>query len=150
MTDSLVDLAARFYYALAAADTDVALALAHEDLELRIPTAPRGVPRTITGHAELAGMISNISRTWTDLTVEVTSVNAYEGDPTHGVAEAEVQATNCDGSLYRNHYIVLVETQDGLIRKWVEYYDPQPMVVAIDALRAQARADGRVTPAGKG
>ena len=92
MTDSLVDLAPRFYSALAAADTDVALALAHEDFELLIPAAPRDVPRTITGRAELAGMISNISRTWTDLTVEVTEVHAYSDGPSRGIAEAQVVA----------------------------------------------------------
>lgn len=140
MTDSLVELAPRFYYALAAADTDGALALAHRDLELQIPTAPRGVPRVVTGHEGLAGMISNISRTWTDLNVEVTEVHAYADDPNRGVAEAEVTATNCDGSRYVNHYIVLVEIADGLIRRWEEYYDPAPMVAAIDALRARARA----------
>ncbi|HTK62493.1 MAG TPA: nuclear transport factor 2 family protein [Pseudonocardia sp.] len=140
MTEPLVELAPRFYYALAAADIRGALALAHPHLELRIPTAPRGVPSVVTGHEGLAGMISNISRTWSDLEVVVTEVHAYSDDPNRGVAEADVAAVNCDGSRYRNHYIVLVEIADGLIRRWVEYYDPAPMVVAIDALRAQARA----------
>jgi ketosteroid isomerase-like protein len=137
---ALVDVARRFYDALAAADTGRALALAHRDVELHIPTAPRGVPPVVTGHDGLPGMISNISRTWTDLRVEVTEAHAYSDDPNRGVAEADVAATNRDGSLYRNHYIVLVSVVDGLVHRWVEYYDPRPMVVAIDALRAQARA----------
>jgi ketosteroid isomerase-like protein len=140
VTGPLLELAPRFYQALAAADTAAALALAHPELELRIPAAPKGVPSVVTGHDGLAGMISNISRTWTDLSVEVTEVHAYADDPNRGVAEAEVRATNCDGSRYANHYIVLVSVVDGLVHRWVEYYDPAPMVVAIDALRARARA----------
>lgn len=144
MTESLVDLAPRFYNALGAADAPTALALAHEDLELRIPAAPKGVPRLVTGRDGLAGMVSNITRTWTDLTIEITDVHAYEGAPGRGVLEADVEATNCDGSRYANHYVVLVEIADGLIRRWTEYYDPAPVVVAIDALRARARAGGAV------
>jgi ketosteroid isomerase-like protein len=140
MTESLVDLAPRFYNALGDADAEAALALAHEDMEMRIPAAPKGVPRLVTGRDGLAGMISNITRTWSDLSVEITDVHAYADEPNRGILEADVEATNCDGSRYANHYVVLVEILDGLIHRRTEYYDPTPVMGAIDALRAQARA----------
>jgi ketosteroid isomerase-like protein len=130
------ELSRRFLMALAAGDTDAAVALAHPDLELRIPTAPKGVPKLVTGHSGLAAMVSNIDRTWTQVTVEVDRIDAFADDPDRGIAQSRVTATNVDGSRYQNTYIALIELVDGTIRSWTEYYDPEPMVAAINALRA--------------
>lgn len=133
------NLARGFLEALAGGDAEVATALAHPELELRLPTAPRGVPRRI-GRAELAGMVANIGRTWTDVSLRVERVDAFATDPARGVAQFGVTATNRDGGTYRNDYLAVFECADGLVRRWTEYYDPAPMVAALDALRAHVRA----------
>lgn len=134
-------LAREFLAALGRADRDAAVALAHQRLELLIPTAPRGVPKVVTGRDGLADMVSDIARTWTEVSVELVRVDTFASDPDRGVAQSRVGATNRDGSRYDNTYVALFEVEDGLIRRWVEYYDPAPMVATIDALRAHVRAD---------
>lgn len=136
----MTDAPARaFLAALAAGDTEAAAALAHPELELRLPTAPPGVLRSL-GRAELAALAANIGRTWTDVSLAVERVDAFATDPGRGVAQFRVAATNRDGSTYRNDYLAVFEIAGGLVRRWTEYYDPAPMVTALDALRAHARA----------
>jgi ketosteroid isomerase-like protein len=137
---TIEELARRFLSALATGDSAGAVALSHPDLELRIPTAPPGVPKLVTGHAELAALASKIGLTWTGVTLEMDRVDAFATDAARGVAQFRVIATNLDGSHYRNTYISLIELADGLIHRWTEYYDPEPMVAAINALRARVRA----------
>jgi ketosteroid isomerase-like protein len=140
VTAPLPEIARRFFTAMGAGDTDAAMALVADDFELHLPAAPRGVPKQINGAAELAGLISNIDKTWSSVQVEIEWADSLAGDPDRGVLRAEVRATNQDGSTYRNTYLVLAETEGGLIRRWTEHYDPGPMVVAIDALRAHLKA----------
>jgi ketosteroid isomerase-like protein len=133
-----------FIAALGRADTDGVLAAVAEDFELTIHTAPSGVPRHIAGKDGLAGMVGNISRTWTTLRVPRVEVHALAGDPARVLAEYDVDATNHDGSCYRNGYIGIATLVDGRITRLDEYYDPEPMVRAIDALRAHVKgAAGR-------
>jgi ketosteroid isomerase-like protein len=136
----LPELARAFLDGLVAADAGAVLAVAAPDLELRIPAAPRGVPRTVTGHDELAGLVAAIDRTWTSVAIDITALDTFAGDPARGVTQFTVRATNQDGTEYRNDYVALGEVAGGRIRRWTEYYDPAPMVAAIDALRAHVRA----------
>lgn len=140
MRAGLPELARAFIEGLAAGDADAVLGVAREDLQLRLPTAPRGVPRQLTGHAELAGLAGSVARTWTEVSVEIGRVDTFEGDPDRGVMQFSVHAVNHDGSRYDNDYLALAEVSDGLISRWTEYYDPGPMVAALDALRAHVRS----------
>lgn len=133
------DVLHRFVEALGRGDEATVLAQVSDDFVLTINTAPRGVPRTITGKAELAGLVGNIVRTWTECAVPRIETHAYADDPDRGIAEYDVVATNLDGSEYRNTYVALGTVQDELITTFREYYDPRPMVQAIDALRAASR-----------
>ena len=140
MPDMLPQVATRFIGALAEGDLETVLALADPGLELTIATAPRGVPRTVRGPEQLAALVGAIDRTWTQVRLREVQAHAFADDPQRGVVQFLVEASNRDGSPYRNPYVALVRTSGGLIARWTEYYDPAPMVVAIDALRAHARA----------
>lgn len=133
------DVLRRFVEALGRGDEATVLAQVSDEFVLTINTAPRGVPRVVTGKAELAGLVGNIARTWRQLEVARIETHEYADDPNRGIVEYDVVATNLDGSEYRNTYVALGTVADGLITTFREYYDPQPMVVAIDALRAASR-----------
>jgi ketosteroid isomerase-like protein len=138
--DSLPILATRFVHALAEGDRDTVLALAGPGLELTIATAPRGVPRIVSGPEQLTALVGAVGLTWTKVRLCDVQAHAFADDPTRGVAQFVVEAVNRDGSAYHNPYVALVQTEDALITRWTEYYDPAPMVVALDALRAHTRA----------
>lgn len=133
---SLPELGRAFLAALSAGDADAAVAVVAEDFLLRLPTAPRGVPKLVSGRAELAELVSKIGLTWTEVAIEDLRVDAFATDPGRGAARFTVDAANRDASRYRNEYLALVETEGGRIVRWTEYYDPEPMVAALAALRA--------------
>lgn len=143
VTEPLPEQARRFFTALSQGDGETALAMVTDDFELHLPTAPKGVPKLISGRDGLAAMVGNIGNTFTDIGVRIVHADAFAGDPDRGVMQTEVTATNRDGTRYRNDYVILMERVDGLIRRWTEYYDPAPMVRTLDALRAHLKAAAR-------
>jgi ketosteroid isomerase-like protein len=140
MAEPIQDQSVRFFTALSRGDGETALAMVTDDFELHLPTAPRGVPKLISGRDGLAAMVGNIGNTFTGIDVRIVHADAFAGDPDRGVMRTEVTATNRDGTPYRNDYVILMERVDGRIRRWTEYYDPAPMVRTLDALRAALKA----------
>lgn len=142
-SEPIQEQAARFFFALGKGDAATALAMITDDFELYLPTAPRGVPKLVSGRDGLTAMVGNIGATFGEIGVRIVFADALASDPDRGVMRTEVTATNRDGSTYRNDYVILVERVDGLIRRWTEYYDPAPMVQTLDALRAHLNAESR-------
>jgi ketosteroid isomerase-like protein len=140
VTEPIQDQARRFFTALGQGDGETALAMVTDDFELHLPTAPKGVPKLVSGRDGLTAMVGNIGATFGEVGVRIVFADALAGDPDRGVMQTEVTATNRDGTAYRNDYVILFERVGGKLRRWTEYYDPAPMVRTLDALRAALRA----------
>jgi ketosteroid isomerase-like protein len=139
-SNSTAEVIHRFVAALGRADAETALANVADNFELTIHTAPRGVPRTISGKEELAALVGNIGHTWTQVRIPRIEVHPFADDSARALAEYDVAATNHDDTGYRNGYIAIGHVERGLITRFDEYYDPEPMIQAINALRAHVRA----------
>ncbi|BCJ56095.1 putative PhzA/B-like protein [Actinoplanes sp. NBRC 14428] len=103
-----------------------------EDGVLEFPYAPQGYPRRVAGRRDLLAHQEGFARTFR---VEFTGVRFHETvDPALVIAELECDGVAlATGRPYRQKYISLVETRDGLISRYVDYWNPQVVAEALAA-----------------
>ncbi len=104
---------------------------------LEFPYAPAGFPESVKGKTELHEYMKNFPE---HFEVEFTDLRFHETtDPALVIAEFASRGTAlATGRPYNQRYISLVETRDGRISRYVDYWNPQ---VAAESLRG-AEVDG--------
>ncbi|WP_128375040.1 nuclear transport factor 2 family protein [Streptomyces cavernae] len=105
-----------------------------DDGALEFPYAPQGYPTQVAGKEELLGYMKNFPE---HFRVEFTDLHFHETtDPSLVIAEFKSKgialATNRP---YNQTYISVVETRDGEISRYVDFWNPQ---VAFEALGGSA------------
>jgi ketosteroid isomerase-like protein len=103
---------------------------------MEMPAAPRGAKRVITGREAIATLVGNVTTTWKDVRLLHLDVHPLADDPNRFMAEYALTGTNLDDSIYRNDYVTVIAFDGDKISRFVEYFDPAPIVQALDALRA--------------
>ncbi|MEG3628071.1 nuclear transport factor 2 family protein [Streptomyces poriticola] len=101
-----------------------------EDGVLEFPYGPAGFPPSVTGKAELLAYMQNFPR---HFDVEFTGPRFHETlDPALVVAEfSSVGTAISTGRPYHQRYISVVETRDGRISRYVDFWNP---LVAAESL----------------
>jgi ketosteroid isomerase-like protein len=103
-----------------------------EDGVLEFPYAPKGYPSRVAGKEDLAGHLRSFTE---NFRVEFTDLRFHETvDPSLVIAELKGRgvALGTDRP-YDQTYISVVETEDGRISRYVDFWNPQ---VVADALGA--------------
>ena len=141
MTDTLsaTAVAERLVTAFASGDLRAVMAELAEDFVMEMPAAPPGAERVIRGRAEIAALVGHVSTTWKGVELTRFAAHSLVDDPDRVLAEYALVGTNLDDSTYRNEYTSLITVRDGKATRFVEFFDPDPIVVALDALRAHLR-----------
>lgn len=109
-----------------------------EDGVLEFPYGPEGFPQKVAGKQELFEYMKNFPR---HFEVRFTGLKFHETtDPTLVVAEfsSEGRAV-ATGRPYNQTYISVVETKDGRISRYVDFWNP---LVAMKAFAADAQQLG--------
>ena len=114
-----------------------------EDGELCFPFAPLGRKSVYRGHAEIVGYMSEVSRVVVDSLVTFQLFPMQ--DPQAAAVEFTVKGHTAEtGAPVNQTYVILVETKEGKIWRYREYWNP---LVTIDALGSrQAWTDGFGSP----
>ncbi len=114
-------------------------ALFTEDGVLEFPYAPPGYPTRLQGRDELRAHMANFPKAFR---IEMKDVRIHETvDPTLVIAELRCEGVALEtGRPYDQTYISVVETWDGRISRYVDYYW-NPLV----AMEALGSADDMVT-----
>ncbi|MFG1607848.1 nuclear transport factor 2 family protein [Actinoplanes sp. NPDC049265] len=101
-----------------------------EDAVLEFPYAPEGYPARITGRKELLKHMEGFTSTFR---VEFTQLHFYETvDPSMVIARLDCVGVARDtGRPYNQSYLSVVETSDGKISRYVDYWNP---LVVLDAV----------------
>jgi ketosteroid isomerase-like protein len=153
MCDPLTSLR-EFVSAMGTGDEQKALALTSPDVEFLIMTVPegrvltadgrdlfRGVQRQISGHVQLAKLVSSVSMTYQSLTVQ-----NFRGvaDGSSLAAEFGAVGETALGNPYVNSYCAFADLDEsGLITRYREYLDPGPLAgVIADLMTAMSRRRG--------
>ncbi|OSP41009.1 isomerase [Streptomyces sp. 13-12-16] len=107
-----------------------------EDGVLEFPYAPKGYATRLVGREELLGHIGNFSKAFR---LRMTDVRIHETvDPTLVVAELRSEGVALETVRpYNQSYISVVETVDGRISRYVDYWNP---LIAMEALGGSADA----------
>ena len=109
--------------AIAAQDLDACAALLADDVLVRVPLAPPGVPPQIEGKAAFEPVMRQVHSLfgryeWFDTELFGTD------DPEVAIATSGSKVTLADGRDYINDYVVFARVRDGLIVEYREYFDP--------------------------
>jgi ketosteroid isomerase-like protein len=101
---------------------------------LEFPYGPEGFPKAVTGKAELFDYMQNFPK---HFKVQFTDLVFHETvDPSLVIAEfSSVGTALTTGRPYNQTYISVVETVDGKITRYVDFWNPQ---VAAESLRGGA------------
>ncbi|EMF28609.1 nuclear transport factor 2 family protein [Streptomyces pseudogriseolus] len=115
---------------LAAGRVDEWAELFTEDGVLEFPYAPPGYPARLQGRDELRAHMAAFPKAFR---VEMKDVRIHETvDPTLVIAELRSEGVALEtGRPYDQTYISVVETRDGRISRYVDYWNP---LVAMEAL----------------
>jgi uncharacterized protein len=101
-----------------------------EDAVLEFPYAPEGYPTQVVGRANLLAHHEAFAR---NFRVTFADVRFHDTvDDTRVVAELDGEGVAlATGRPYRQKYVCFIETRDGQISRYVDYWNPQ---VVADAL----------------
>jgi len=106
------------------------IALWAEDGELDFPFAPAGRQRVYRGRAEILAYMKAASGKMIIEGVERARLFPAQ-DPAVAVAEFTIRGhAVADGAPYNQSYVLVFETEDGLLKRYREYWNP---LVSIDA-----------------
>ncbi|RLV08761.1 phenazine biosynthesis protein [Streptomyces griseocarneus] len=117
------------------------LDLYHPDSVLEFPFLPQGWPAELEGRAAIAEHMKHFPE---QLRVSFRDVTFVEtADPTVVVAEFTSEATALvTGRDFRQSYLSIVWTEDGLIKRYRDFWNP---LVIVEALGGTEAAAGAVT-----
>ena len=102
---------------------------AAEDVVIRLPFAPPGVPNEIHGRDEAIAHMAPVwagkrSFDWRDVTIRATE------EPGLLVTTARSEVVLLSGQPYANSYVILTRFRDGKVVEHVEYFNPLPVMEA--------------------
>ncbi|MGW1075473.1 nuclear transport factor 2 family protein [Streptomyces sp. NPDC002537] len=117
------------------------LDLYHPDSVLEFPFLPEGWPAALTGRAAIAEHMKHFPE---QLQVSFSDVTFVEtADPTMVVADFTSEGTALvTGRTFRQSYLSVVWTRDGLITRYRDFWNP---LVIVEALGGTEAAAGAVT-----
>lgn len=110
--------------AVGSLDATAAVEMFADDGVLELPNRGGGLPRVLSGRAEVAGFLRILPKVLRDM--PLVDRRFYETtDPTTVVVEYRSEGTTRAGKPYRNRYMaVLVVDAHDRIALWREYFDP--------------------------
>jgi hypothetical protein len=114
-------------------DAEVIMPLMGPDPTVEFPYAQDGLPRVVQGRDAVATFWKNMSRSFRELTVLDITTHAMVED---GLAMATWRSEGITGGRharpYRNNYLTLARTNNGLVDWYCEYFDPMVGIRAFD------------------
>ena len=119
------ELLRHFLSVLTTFDPGVIMPLMGPDPALEFPYAQDGLPRAVRGRDDVDRFWANMSRSFRELTVYDITTYAMVED---GLAMATWRSDGITGGRharpYRNNYVSLIRTSNGLVDWYCEYFDP--------------------------
>lgn len=130
MTDqSPREVTRRWLQVLADADYEAWSTVAADDLVIRTPFAPPGLPKICEGRAVCLAMAREYGamiKQFTYLDVELHTTD----DPELIMGTARSEALTASGGRYSNRYCIVSRVKAGRVADYSEYFDPLQIIAA--------------------
>lgn len=124
MTNDSVAVVRRYLEALRRMDTAAMFSELDEEVILKLPIAPPGLPRQIVGRRAFSEFFGPIAAgLWKEITFPTIEVRA-EADPERVVATYTSQGTFTNEEKFKNSYVNLFRIRNGKISETIEFFDP--------------------------
>lgn len=100
---------------------------AADDVVIRLPFAPPGVPNELRGASQAVAQLGAVWAAkarfdWRDVVIRRTE------DPELVVTTARSEAVMLSGQHYANSYVILTRFRDGKVVEHDEYFNPLPVI----------------------
>ena len=125
------DTLRRYLDAINSWDFEAMRTLLHEDISYELPYAPEPFPRVTQGIEAVMAFLQSVPDFAEDENLSDISINAFATQPNELVAEYRSDMKLTSGRDYKNTYVVRATLRDERIVRFVEYFDPVPLIVAI-------------------
>jgi ketosteroid isomerase-like protein len=115
--------------------------LLHDEISYELPYAPEPFPRVTQGFDAVMAFLESVPDFAEEENLFNITINAFASEPNELVAEYRSDMKLTNGRLYKNTYVVRATIRDERIVRFVEYFDPVPLIVAIGG-RVEVPAEG--------
>jgi uncharacterized protein len=112
-------------------DFDLMRQLFHPDISYEIPFAPAPFPRVTKGFDEVMAFLESVPACADAENLHDITVHAFADDANELVAEYESEMELVSGRPYANRYVVRATIVDGKLARFVEFFDPIPLIEAL-------------------
>jgi len=127
----------KYIDALSGLDLDALGRCVSESFVLELPTAPSSImPKLIEGREAFLEFFGGASAMWSSFRLTHCELHLSATDPSRVFLEYRSEGVNVDGSLYRKTYLSRAIVDDGVVTRYCEMMDPDPLVVALTKLRS--------------
>jgi uncharacterized protein len=105
--------------------------LLHPDISYELPYAPSAFPRVTRGLDDVMTFLESVPGFAAEENLSDIVINQFLTDGNELVAEYRSDMKLTNGRPYSNTYIVRATIDSGRIIRFVEYFDPVPLIEAI-------------------
>jgi uncharacterized protein len=105
--------------------------LLHADISYELPYAPDAFPRVTKGFDNVMAFLESVPDFAEEENLSDIVIHEFADDEREVVAEYRSSMKLTSGRPYANTYVVRATIRDGRIVRFVEYFDPVPLIVAI-------------------
>jgi ketosteroid isomerase-like protein len=133
-----ISVTKQFIDALFDLDIDALGRSVSEDFVVELPAAPSMMRKLIAGREEFLSYVGGATAVWTSLSLTHCELHATADDPHRVYVECESEGVNIDGSPYRNTYIARAIVCHGLVARYREMNDPQPIIDSVSRLKPES------------
>ncbi len=112
------------------------LALIHDDISVETPLAAKGSPTVFKGIDEIKTRFGDARQDMASLVFLDVDIQPMVADG-RWVVTCRSEGSFDGGVRYKNTYCWLFGMEDGRIKSWVEFFDPQETIAVAEALAAQ-------------
>ena len=129
-TDS-VQILRRYLDAINGWDFAAMRELLHHDISYELPYAPSAFPRVTQGLDNVMTFLESVPGFAEEENLSEIVINRFADDDHELVAEYRSDMKLTNGRPYSNTYIVRATIEDDKIVRFVEYFDPVPLIEVI-------------------
>jgi uncharacterized protein len=127
-----IAIVGRFIDAINRSDLDTQRELFAEDAVFEMPYAPDGFERRFAGRDEIMAFLETVLELTDAENLHEIRLETCHSDPGEVIAEFKSDMImKPTGAAYRNEYLARFTIREGKVTRFVEYFDPIRLVIAL-------------------
>ncbi len=97
-----------------------------DDLVMELPYAPEPIPQKLEGKQAALGVLGALEQMFDVFSLNVHDAYEAPGENT-AILEATALGVRSEGGTYQNRYVFVFTFEDGKLKRWLEFFNPNLM-----------------------